>query len=316
MKKYIITGICCIMVFLLQSNAVVEEPADKVALGKLLFFDPILSSNRKLSCASCHKPELAFADTFIVSPGVKGRKGNRNTPTAMNVLLQKNFFWDGRAGSLEEQALAPVENPLEMNLPIATALHRLKSNKKYRVYFNKIFGSEPTKENLAQAIAAFERSLETSNSPFDEWKFSGNEMAISEAAKRGFVLFNGKGKCIQCHFGADLTANEFRNIGLFNAKDWNDSGRALVTKKEEDIGRFKTPGLRNVAITAPYMHNGRLKTLAEVIRFYNDPGKIIPDAINRDSILRTTLGLTPYEQNDLEAFLQSLTDKQFYLLKK
>ena len=311
MKKYIIFLIITIAILFIHAASADPKPVDKAALGKLLFFDPVLSRNKTISCASCHKPAYAFADTTAVSVGVKNRKGTRNTPTAMNVLLQKFFFWDGRAKSLEEQALAPIENPSEMNLSIGEALERLRKNKNYRAYFKKIFNSEPNRENLAEAIAAFERTLETSNSPFDSWKFSDDSNAVSASVKRGYAIFNGKGKCSQCHFGADFTANEFRNIGLFDGRKLNDSGRGSVTGSREDIGKFKTASLRNVAITGPYMHNGMFRTLKEVISFYNDPGKIIPAAVNRDSLLAKPLGLTLREKRDLESFLLSLTDKRF-----
>lgn len=316
MRKFIIVVITVLAIIALMSAFTNKEPINKAGLGKLLFFDPILSASRTVSCATCHKPSFAFADTSAVSRGFKNRKGTRNTPTAMNVLLQTSFFWDGRAKTLEEQALAPIENPVEMNLPIEQALLRLQKDSKYNELFKKIFNSEPTRENLAESIAAFERTLETSDSPFDAWKFSDDSNAISASAKRGFVLFNGKGKCVQCHFGADFTANEFRNIGLFNAKKWNDSGRMVVTGNKEDIGKFKTASLRNVAITAPYMHNGKFKTLKEVIQFYNDPSKIIPDAVNRDSLLLKPLDLSKTEQKDIETFLISLTDKRFITKKK
>jgi cytochrome c peroxidase len=288
-----------------------REPATKAELGKLLFFDPILSKDNTISCASCHKPAYAFADTVAVSFGVNKKPGIRNTPTAMNLLLQKTFFWDGRAKTLEEQALAPIENPAEMNLPLAEALLRLQNSQEYSDWFKKIFNSEPSLANLASAIAAFERTLETSDSPFDNWKFSDDSNAVNPAVKRGFVLFNGKGKCVQCHFGADFTANEFRNIGLFNGIDLNDSGRAVISGNREDAGKFKTASLRNVSVTAPYMHNGIFKTLKEVIDFYDDPAKIIPNAVNRDSLLAKPMGLTAREKTDLEAFLLSLTDKRF-----
>jgi cytochrome c peroxidase len=247
----------------------------------------------------------------MVSTGVNGRKGVRNTPTAMNVRLQSSFFWDGRAASLEEQALAPIANPLEMNLPIAQALQRLRKHRTYRHYFQQLFNHEPDSSSLAAAIAAFERTLETSDSPFDNWKFSDNPAAVSDAVKRGFAVFNGKGKCIECHFGADFTQQDFRNIGLFNGTTLNDSGRALITKQGQDLGKFKIGSLRNVAMTAPYMHNGMFKTLEEVIEFYNDPAKFVPDAVNRDSLLAKPMGLTADEKKDLLAFLHSLTDKRF-----
>jgi cytochrome c peroxidase len=292
-----------------------NEPHTKAELGKLLFFDPVLSRDRTISCASCHLPENAFADTLPVSKGVNGKTGTRNTPSAMNVAAQRSLFWDGRAKTLEEQALAPIENPVEMNLPIETALARLKASSEYRKYFNNLYNSGPTRENLAHAIAAFERTLETSDSPFDNWKFTGDSSAVSSAVKRGFEIFNTKGKCVKCHFGADFTTHEFRNVGLFNGKNLNDSGRATITGTMDDIGKFKTAGLRNIEITPPYMHNGMFKTLREVIEFYNDPQKIVPNAINRDTLLNQPMNLTSEEKEDLEAFLQSLTDKRFTTIK-
>jgi len=316
MKQIVILVVSMLSILFIRASFTGNEPADKAALGKLLFFDPILSKNKTISCASCHKPDFAFADTSAVSRGIYGRKGTRNTPSAMNLSLLHPFFWDGRAENLEEQALAPIENKAEMNLPLDEALSRLKTSKTYNWYFKKIFGNEPTLSNLAEAIAAYERTLETSDSPFDNWKFSDDSNAVSAAVKRGFTLFSTKGKCAVCHFGADFTTNQFRNIGLFDGRKLNDSGRAIISGNKEDIGKFKTPGLRNVAITAPYMHNGQFKTLKEVIDFYNEPGKMVPNSINRDSVLSKPLGLTKQEKHDLEAFLNSLTDKRFAAIKK
>jgi cytochrome c peroxidase len=290
-----------------------KDKADKneIELGKMLFSDPILSKDMTISCASCHIPGFAFADTATVSMGVFGRKGKRNSPSAMNVVLRLSLFWDGRVSTLEEQALAPIENPDEMDLSIDSAIARLTQNKKYYELFQKVYAAPPDKKYLSAAIAAFERTLETSESPFDEWKFTGDSTAVSASVKRGFELFSTKGKCTQCHFGADFTANEFRNIGLFNGIDLNDSGRAMITKLPEDIGRFKTPTLRNIALTAPYMHNGMFRTLDEVIEFYNDTKSIIPNGLNRDTVLAMPLGLSAAEKKDIKAFLLSLTDKRF-----
>jgi len=310
MKKHVL--ICgTITAFVFIQSTTVHKTVNKETLGELLFSDPILSKDYKVSCKTCHKPQYAFADNSAVSRGVGGKKGARNTPTAMNLSLSRSFFWDGRAKTLEEQALAPIENPDEMNLPIGEALLRLKNDKKYNDYFKDVFNSEPSKENLAVAIAAFERKLETSDSPFDNWKFSDDPAAVSSAVKRGFAIFNGKGKCVKCHFGADFTANEFRNIGLFNGRNLNDSGRSVISGNAEDIGKFKTSSLRNIAVTAPYMHNGMFKTLEQVIDFYNDTKKTVPNAINKDSLLKKPLGLTKQEKNNLKAFLVSLTDKRF-----
>jgi cytochrome c peroxidase len=311
MKKGIVFTVFTVTVIVAFSSFHNGEPEDKEALGKLLFFDPILSKDNTVSCASCHKPAYAFADTSAVSLGVGGTKGVRNTPSAMNVALQSIFFWDGRTKNLEDQALSPIENPAEMNLPLGKAIVRLQQDEKYKRYFEKIFNSAPTRENLAVAIAAFERTLETSDSPFDIWKFYDDSTAVDDAVRRGFTVFNTKGKCIRCHFGSNFTTNEFRNIGLFNGKALNDSGRSIISGKKEDIGKFKVAALRNVAVTAPYMHNGMFKTLKEVIEFYNDPSKIVPDAINIDSLLAKPLDLTQQDKDDLEAFLNSLTDKRF-----
>ena len=311
MKKHITLSIAFSAIVTMAVAFINREPSSRAELGKLLFFDPILSKDRTISCASCHKPDFAFADTSAVSIGVGGKKGTRNSPTAMNVMLRRPFFWDGRAKTLEEQALAPIENPGEMNLHLDSAIQRLRDSRIYNDYFRKLFDSAPTRENLAAAIAAFEKTLETSDSPFDRWKFYEDSTAVSIAVKRGFEVFNGKGKCNKCHFGADFTQNDFRNIGLFNGRELNDSGRALVSGKKEDIGKFKTPSLRNVSVTGPYMHNGMFTTLMQVIDFYNEPDKVIPNSINRDSLLAKPLGLSQAEKSDLEAFLLSLTDEKF-----
>lgn len=315
MRKYAVLGVVTACFIFVQAT-IIYDPSDKAGLGKLLFFDPILSKDSTVSCASCHRPQFAFSDTSAVSSGVGGIKGTRNTPSAMNVRLQQAFFWDGRAKTLEEQALAPIANPDEMNLPLEEALKRLKKSEHYQKSFRQVFNSEPTLANLAQALAAFERTLETSDSPFDEWKFTDDSTVVSAAVKRGFALFNGKGQCVECHFGADFTTNEFRNIGLFNGKDLNDSGRYMVTKNKADIGKFKVGSLRNVAVTGPYMHNGMLKTLKEVIEFYNHPAAMVADAVNTDSLLQKPLNLTEGEKSDLEAFLVALTDKQFHAVAK
>lgn len=310
MKKLIIIAVTVISVAFIRATGN-EIPDSEAELGKLLFSDPILSKDYTVSCASCHIPEYAFADTTAVSKGVGGVKGDRNTPSAMNVVLHGFFFWDGRAKTLEEQALAPIENPKEMNLPLDEAIARLRNSYMYKVYFEKIYNDQPNRTNLAKAIAAFERTLETSESPFDIWKFYDRPDSVSEAVRRGFEVFNKKGKCVECHFGGNFAVNQFRNVGLFDGKKFNDSGRAAITGECADIGKFKVAPLRNVAVTAPYMHNGMFKTLKEVIEFYNDPEKIVPGSLYRDSLLLKPLGLTEIEKADLEAFLNALTDRQF-----
>jgi cytochrome c peroxidase len=311
MKKYIIISSIIMIALVAQGFLKKNGPTTKEELGELLFSDPILSRSKTISCATCHKAAFAFADTSPVSKGVRNRKGTRNTPTAMNIKTQLSFFWDGRATTLEEQALAPIENPMEMDLPINQAIQRLQQSDKYARYFKQVFNTDPNRENLAAALAAFERTLETTDSPFDNWKFTDDPTAVSDAVKRGFAVFNGKGKCVKCHFGGDFTQSDFKNIGLFNGRNLNDSGRAAITKKTEDLGKFKVPGLRNIAVTAPYMHNGMFRSLKEVIEFYNDPDKVVCNSINRDTVLAKPLDLTVGERQDLEAFLLSLTDKRY-----
>lgn len=291
-----------------------KEPSTIEQLGELLFNDSILSRGNQVSCASCHKPEFAFADNTPVSFGVDSLKGGRNTPSAMNQSGRVFQFWDGRMETLEEQAAGPIENPVEMDLPLSAAVDKLNKHEQYRKFFIKIFGHPADKKSVTDAIAAFERTLETSNSAFDNYMSGKDTTQFTESAKRGREIFNVKGKCFDCHFGPDFTTDLFRNIGIFNGKDLNDSGRFVVTRDPKDIGRFKTPGLRNVAMTAPYMHNGMHKTLREVIDYYNEPDKFISNSVNRDTLLAKPLGLTEQEKQDLEAFLVSLTDARF--LKK
>ena len=301
------------LVLVVSQSAFTDTKLETAAeLGRKLFFDPILSKTKKISCASCHKEEFAFADTSAVSLGVRHQKGVRNTPSAMNMKLQVAFFWDGRANTLEQQALMPIESPIEMDLPLKTAIWRLNNSKTYKNLFQAIFHEAPNAHNLAKALAEFERTLETSDSPLDDWLLNDNESAVSESAKRGYALFNGtKAKCVQCHFGADFNNVEFRSIGLYNGKLLKDSGRAAITKRSADIGKFKIGALRNVAITAPYMHNGMFKTLREVIDYYNDPDKIVPHSVGRDTLLAKSLNLTEQEKTDLISFMEALTDKRF-----
>jgi cytochrome c peroxidase len=284
-------------------------PETEEELGKMLFMDSILSEDYTLSCASCHKPEFAFADTVTFSKGVRNQIGNRNTPTAMNVLNRPFFFWDGRATSLEEQALIPIENPVEMNLSADSAVARLINNPFYKESFLRIYGELPSKARLASALAAFERTLET-GSRFDNFS-NGDTSALTASEKRGLEIFNEKGKCFDCHFGPDMTGDEFRNIGLYDEINNKDQGRFIVSKDSTDLGKIKVPSLRNVAVTGPYMHDGSFKTLKEVIEYYNDPSILRPKSINRDSLLSKPLGLNPQEISDLEAFLHTLTSNRF-----
>lgn len=288
-----------------------KQPYNEATLGELLYFDPILSSDSSISCSSCHKPEFAFADNAAVSIGVGGQKGTRNAPSTMNQDARNFQFWDGRMETLEEQALGPIENPVEMNLPVSVLITRLYRHKQYMSFFELIYGEKPSRKNIAKAIAAYERTLETTDTPFDDYMKNDDTTEFGLSAQRGQDIFNVKGKCFDCHFGPDFTGDQFRNIGLFNGKDLNDSGRYVVTRKLTDLGKFKTPGLRNIAITAPYMHNGMHKTLREVIDYYDKPDAFVKNSINRDTLLNKPLGLTENEKKDLENFLLTLTDRRF-----
>ncbi|OSZ78047.1 cytochrome-c peroxidase [Chitinophagaceae bacterium IBVUCB1] len=310
MKQGIIIVLLAAAVLTGFSFSKTPQKITKERLGEMLFFDPILSEDSSISCASCHKPAFAFADTVAFSTGVHGRLATRNTPSAMNVSAREALFWDGRATTLEQQALGPIENPNEMNLPLAEAVKRLNRSKKYRHLFFSIFKSVPNQKYMAEAIAAYERTLETSSTPNDRW-LNDEPNGMTEQQVRGRDIFRVKAKCFECHFTPDFTADEFRSIGLFNGTTHNDSGRYLVTRNPADIGKMKVPGLRNVAVTAPYMHDGSFKTLREVIDYYDNPHVKMPDGINRDTVLRQPLGLTEQEKQDLEAFLHALTDDKF-----
>lgn len=297
-----------------KEDKLLKEPSTIEELGELLFFDSILSRDNQISCASCHKPQFAFSDNVPVSFGVDSLKGERNAPSCMNQSARNFQFWDGRMETLEEQAAGPIENHVEMDMPLSFAVEKLNKHSQYKQFFIKIFGHPADKKSITEAIAAFERTLETNKSVFDNYNKGIDTVKFTASAKRGHEIFNVKGKCFDCHFGPDFTGDQFRNIGLFNGKELNDSGRFVVTRDLNDLGKFKTPGLRNIFMTAPYMHNGMHKTLMDVINYYNEPDKFVSNSVNRDSLLVKPLGLTEQDKKDLEAFLITLTDARF--LKK
>ncbi len=282
----------------------------KVSLGKKLFSEKILSLDSSVSCASCHNPKFAFADTLAFSIGIGGKETSRNTPSVLNMKNRPYYFYDGRAATLHEQALMPIANKDEMGLPIEDAVKRLNQHPTYRKLFLQTFKQLPTAKNLGEAFAAFEQTLETVNSKFDDW--SNNKTTLTKAEERGRQLFTGdKAKCFDCHSMEDFTDDSFKNIGLFNGNFLTDSGRYLITKNINDLGKFKTTGLRNVAVTAPYMHNGMFATLEEVLRYYNNPKGFFPHQINLDTTFNNGLNLTTKEQADIISFLKTLTDKVY-----
>ncbi|MGG9961734.1 cytochrome-c peroxidase [Ferruginibacter sp. SUN106] len=313
MKKSIFLTVSGVISLIIITSSFEEKNAEiktKAALGKKLFSEKLLSKDSSVSCASCHKPAYAFADTVAFSVGINGKLTRRNTPSVLNMKNRPYFFWDGRAVSLEEQSLMPIQNPDEMGLPVDEAIKRLNQSFEYKNLFMKIFKQKPTAKNLAAAFAAYEQTLETVDSKFDDW--SNNLKKLTAAEERGRELFVGdRAKCFDCHSMEDFTTDDFKNIGLYNEKELNDAGLYNITKKETDKGKFKTPGLRNIGVTAPYMHNGMFKTLEEVVDYYNDPRKVVGDPINIDDALKKPLGLTDKEKKDLVAFLRTLTDKKF-----
>ncbi len=296
-----------------KSDLNLQEPIvrNKVELGKKLFFDPILSKDKSISCASCHQPKFAFADNKQFSFGVNDSLGQRNTPSVMNMAYRDFFFHDGRALSLEAQAVMPVENPVEMNFPFEEAVDRIKKDKTYLNLFGEIYNSEPNTNNITNALAEFQRSLESDGSaPHDMWMNGLDSMAMTNSQKRGREIFlDDQFKCFDCHFGPDFTRDDFRNIGLYDGINLIDKGRYEITKDSNDIGKFKVPGLRNVALTAPYMHNGMFQTLEEVIDFYSNPYDFVKEPINLDTLMVEPLNLTQQQKDDLVNFLHSLTDK-------
>ena len=310
MKNLISICLLLVLAIFLSALMIGNHEKSEIALGKQLFQERILSKDSSVSCSSCHQPENAFADTVAFSMGIHHTPTKRNTPSVLNMKNRPYFFWDGRAASLAEQALMPIGNPDEMGLPLHEAIDRLNRSTYYRERFHKVFGEYPNQKNLAKAIAAYENTLETIDSKFDDW--GNNIRKLSASEERGREVFlSDKAKCFDCHFQIDFTDDGFKNIGLFNGKNLNDSGRIRITKKAADLGKFKTPGLRNIGATAPYMHNGMFKTLEEVVDFYNDTKKVVPDAVNTDPSLQKPLGLSEREKKDLVAFLKTLTDKRF-----
>ncbi len=284
-----------------------DLPKSEAELGKVLFFDPLLSGNKTISCASCHKEQFGFADNVAFSFGIDSILTTRNTPTVKNVLARNKYFWDGRATTLEEQALKPIENPDEMNLSLEIAYERLNNSSFYKKAFKNIYRRKANQTTLASALAAYERTLESTFTAWDRFS-EGDENAISESAKRGRFIFMEEANCFECHFGPDFTVDEMVNIGTYNGKDLNDKGLAGITGVVSDEGKFKVPGLRNIIKTAPYMHNGMFKTLREVIEYYNNPDSFINNAVNVDIRLKKPLNLTEQQKLDLENFLIALSD--------
>ncbi len=297
------------------------QTTEKIELGKKLFFDRRLSGDGTMSCATCHNPELAFADGLDISLSYPTTKNWRNSPSLVNVAYRKYLFHDGRAQTLEDQALFPMMSAFEMNKNLDYLEEHIRSVPEYTTEFGKVFNGEVTRERIAMAIASFERTLISKNTPLDRY-LKGDDNALSSGAKRGLEVFKGKGKCLDCHLGADLTDDKFYALNVpenpkllnepmvnatmrFVAKVYHyddyrnikeDPGRYLITKDKKDWKAFRTPMLRDVSKTGPYMHNGVYETLDEVIDFFGRGGG------EGNSALRP-LGLTAEEKKDLKIVL-------------
>jgi cytochrome c peroxidase len=274
----------------------------KVRLGAELYFDTRLSADDTISCATCHSPDTAWANHHPTDTGIRGQVGGRNSGTVLDSAYMRYQFWDGRAGSLEEQALGPIHNPIEMGETLENVVRKLNAIPGYRAQFQEVFGTEANTDGIAKAIAAFERTVVSGPSPYDRYLL-GEKDAMGAAAARGMQLFNGKAHCTPCHSGPAFSDQSFHNLGVGMNKPNPDLGRENHTKKAADRGRFKTPGLRNVALTHPYLHDGSAKTLLEVIDVYDRGGEANPDL----DPLMLPLKLTAREKADLVAFLEALT---------
>ena len=283
-------------------NALTEARAQ---LGKRLFFDGRLSRTGLVSCSTCHAQANAFSDPAPVSTGVDGRVGTRNAPALVNLAWGTSFFWDGRVTSLEEQAGKPIENPLEMDSPLADVVTRVGGDASYARAFAGVYDDGLTTETLRFALASFVRTLVSGGSPYDR-HLAGDDTTFDDAAARGEKLFlSERAACFHCHSPGSLTNGGYFNNGTFVAG--GDPGRQAITGRAGDLGKFKVPGLRNVAASAPYMHDGSLATLEEVVDQYDRGGRGDPST---DPQIRP-LGLTAGEKADLLALLRSFTDDAF-----
>jgi cytochrome c peroxidase len=286
-----------------SDNALTQS---RVALGRRLFFDPVLSADSTRACASCHTPWLAFSDSTPVSLGIEGRRGARNAPSLANVAYQQRLMREGGVPTLEMQVLAPIQEHQEFDFNIVLAGERLARIPVYVQMAEKAYGRPPDAFVITRALAAFERTLLSGNAPFDQWQYQGKKQALSAAARRGYVLFRSERlQCTQCHSGFLFTSQGYANTGLYEV--YPDSGRYRSTLLERDRAVFKIPSLRNITRTAPYMHDGSLPTLEAVLDHYQSGGKNHP---NKSPVLKP-FRLSTREKQDLLAFLHSLTDTSF-----
>ena len=277
---------------------------ERVELGQKLFFDPILSIDSSLSCASCHKPNLAFSDDVAFSPGVYNRAGVRNAPSLANIGYHPYFLREGSIKTIEMQVLVPIQEENEFAHNIVDIAEQMKKIPEYVKMSKEAYGKSPDPYVITRALAAYERTLVSKNSKFD--KFINGEIPLTKEEKQGFDLFmSNKTNCSSCHGGFNFTRYKITNNGLY--ENYKDEGRMRATKNNKDLALFKTPSLRNIELTAPYMHDGSLTTLEEVVEHYNIGGK---NHIHKDSLI-VPLNLNKNQKSDLVSFLKILTDSSF-----
>ncbi len=275
---------------------------EKAALGRRLFDDTRLSVDHSRACSDCHPPERAFTDGQRVAVGVRNQQGTRNAPAILNRTYGRAFFWDGRTATLEEQVLQPIQHPKELGADLPTVVERLRADATYRRQFDDVFGRPPDVRSLSHALATYVRTIFSGASDYDRYE-AGETTALSTQEQHGLRLFRGRARCTRCHSGSNFTDEDFHNTGVSWGRQPYDGGRAVVTGAAEDTGKFKTPTLREIEHTAPYMHDGSIATLEEVIDFYTDGGRKNPFL---DRELRP-LRLTEEEKTALVTFLRSLT---------
>ncbi|MFZ6050889.1 cytochrome-c peroxidase [Halocola ammonii] len=281
--------------------------SERVELGKHLFYDKRLSANNAISCASCHKQQLAFADSKPLSMGHNGREGFRNSPTLANVAYQETFMMDGGVSTLALQSLAPIHDEEEMGFNINEVVIKLNADSELKKKSKEAYGRDSLDAwVITRALASFQRILISGNSRYDQFEHQGRSYVLTKEEKRGMKLFfSEKTQCGSCHAGFNFSDGNFHNIGLY--EKYEDPGRERISNKSEDYGKFKTPTLRNIELTAPYMHDGSLSTLEEVIEHFNNGGS---NHKNQDSRVKP-LNLSDEEQSELIAFLKTLTDEEF-----
>jgi cytochrome c peroxidase len=279
---------------------------EKVELGKLLYFDKRVSKDGTVSCATCHDPKSGWTEHDATSTGIHGQKGARNAPTVINAAYADSQFWDGRAASLEAQAVGPVGNPIEMGSSMKLVVEKFSKIPGYQKRFRKVFHTGVTEKGFAQAIAAFERTILSGGSPYDQFQ-AGRKNALTAAQKRGMKLFDKAG-CADCHTPPLFSSYDFHNAGVGADKPKPDEGRKAVTKKDEDMGAFRVPSLRDVANTAPYFHDGSAKTLEEAVALMAAGGRDNPHRSSDFDVVREAK-LTAQDQKDLVEFLKALSGK-------